>query len=177
VILDERAAAMLDEQSGERKAGGNLTGLEPSKPMGQTTYGDMERTNGWDSYGDSGGASRFFYCAKSSRSEREAWGRMVGKVEPERRTDGRTKDIENPRLRTSERLNSHPTVKPLALMEWLLKLVTPPGGLILDPFCGSGSTLVAARRLNIRAIGIEQDERSAEIARQRIEAQWEVALL
>ena len=126
-------------------------------------------------YDDEGGASRFFYTAKASRSEREAWGRLT--LPPERRSDGRAKDIENPGLRTSPRMNTHPTVKPLALMEWLLTLVTPSGGLVLDPFAGSGTTLVAAKRLRIRAVGVEQDARSAEIARQRLAAAWEVRLL
>lgn len=124
---------------------------------------------------NSPGTNRAFYTAKASRSEREAWGRMT--IDPQRRSDGREKDIENPRLRTSQRVNDHPTVKPLALMEWLIKLVVPEGGIVLDPFAGSGSTLVAAKRLNVRAIGIEQDERSAEIARQRLAAQWEVRLI
>jgi len=84
--------------------------------------------------GDSGGASRFFYCAKASRSERG---------------DG----------------NDHPTVKPLKLMEWIIKL--SGGQLILDPFMGSGTTLVAAKRLGRKAIGIEIDEHSCEIAANR----------
>lgn len=65
--------------------------------------------------------------------------------------------------------NDHPTVKPVALMEYLIKLVTPQDGVILDPFAGSGSTLVSAHRLGIRAIGIEKDERFCEIAARRIE--------
>jgi len=165
------AVALLDAQSGKSRSVANV---RHNNDFGGVTIGIY---NGHDStgYEDRGGASRFFYTAKASRSEREAWGRMT--LPPERRSDGRTKDIENPRLRTSERVNHHATVKPLALMEWLIKLVTPPNGLILDPFCGSGSTLVAAKRLNVRAIGIEQDESYAEIARQRLDAQYEVRLI
>lgn len=172
VALDEEAARQLDEQSGERRSAGDYP--SESRASNASVYNNIPSQQG-QLYGDTGGASRFYYTAKASRSEREAWGRLALPVN--RRSDGRAKDIENPRLRTSARINDHPTVKPLALMEWLIKLVTPEGGLILDPFCGSGSTLVAARRLNVRAIGIEQDARSAEIARQRIEAQWEVQLL
>lgn len=95
---------------------------------------------------DSGGASRFFYCPKASRSEREAG------LEA---TDG-------------QRANTHPTVKPIALMEWLVRLVTPPGGLVLDPFCGSGSTGVACARLGVRFLGMELDPDYAELARMRI---------
>jgi hypothetical protein len=64
--------------------------------------------------------------------------------------------------------NDHPTVKPLALMSWLVKLVTPPGGTVLDPFCGSGSTLIAADRLGFDAIGIDSDPHAIEIAQGRL---------
>lgn len=64
--------------------------------------------------------------------------------------------------------NRHPTVKPLDLMAYLVRMVTPPDGVVLDPFCGSGSTLVAARQLNIRAVGIEMDEESAEVTANRL---------
>jgi DNA modification methylase len=82
-------------------------------------------------------ASRFFYCAKASTSERG---------------EG----------------NNHPTVKPQALMQYLCRLVTPPGGVVLDPFTGSGSTLLAALREGFCFIGIEQEEKYCEIARRRV---------
>lgn len=169
VLLDEEAAAMLDAQTGERRAGGNLTGTEPSRPF-DVTYGEMDGRREWSSYGDSGGASRFFYTAKASRSEREAG----VEVEPERRVDSESRDDDapgsnNPRLRTSARANTHPTVKPVDLMRWLCRLVTPPGGLILDPFLGSGTTAMAALDEGFRCIGIERDERYMAIARDRIE--------
>ena len=66
------------------------------------------------------------------------------------------------------RKNFHSTVKPVALMEWLVKLVTPPGGVICDPFAGSGSTGVAAVRLGFRFIGIDLSDEYAAIARARI---------
>ena len=67
-----------------------------------------------------------------------------------------------------ERLDPrHPTVKPVALMEWLVRLVTPPGGTVLDPFCGTGSTLVACDRLGFDAIGIEQERRLVPMPRRR----------
>lgn len=87
-----------------------------------------------------GGASRFYYTAKASRADRN----------------------------TSGANNTHPTVKPTALMRWLVRLVTPPGGIVLDPFAGSGSTLVAARSEGVRAIGIEQAEEYAAIIRDRL---------
>ncbi len=69
--------------------------------------------------------------------------------------------------------NDHPTVKPTALMEWLVKLVTPEGGLVLDPFMGSGSTLVAAKRLGLDAVGIDMEPKYCEIAKRRLEAEDE----
>lgn len=63
--------------------------------------------------------------------------------------------------------NTHPTVKPVDLMAWLVRLVTPPGGVVLDPFAGSGSTLVAARREGFGFIGIEREAEYLEIARAR----------
>jgi len=66
--------------------------------------------------------------------------------------------------------NNHPTVKPLKLMEYLCKLITPPGGTILDPFMGSGSTLIAAKRLGFNSIGIDLEEGYCDIAIKRLEA-------
>ena len=96
---------------------------------------------------DTGGASRFFYCAKASRRERNAG--LEGMTESARR-------------------NHHPTVKPVALMRYLCRFVTPPDGLVLDPFCGSGSTGVAAVREGFRFIGIDSDGEFVKIARDRI---------
>lgn len=90
-------------------------------------------------HGDSGSASRFFYCARASKKDRE---------------EG----------------NNHPTVKPTDLMAWLCRLVTPPGGVVLDPFMGSGSTGKAALREGFRFIGIEREPASMEIADRRIMA-------
>jgi len=67
-----------------------------------------------------------------------------------------------------KRRESHPTQKPVALMRWLVTLVAPKGSLVLDPFAGSGTTLLAAREVGCRAIGIEQDAGYCEIARKRL---------
>ena len=82
-------------------------------------------------------AARFFYCAKTSKSER-------GKG------------------------NNHPTVKPLALMQYLVRLVTPPSSVVLDPFAGSGTTLLAAQAEGFKSIGIEQSEEYCDIILNRI---------
>ena len=67
----------------------------------------------------------------------------------------------------------HPTVKPIALMRWLLTLVTPPGGVVLDPFMGSGSTGVAAADLGVRFVGIERERKYFDIARNRIQREFD----
>ena len=130
-------------------------------------------TEGITSYDDSGGPSRFFYVAKPSRSERDAG---LDHVEPSTggeatgRVDG-SAGTKNPRAgagRTGGARNTHPTVKSAALMEWLVKLITPPGGRVLDPFCGSGSTGIACVRLGVKFVGVERDEKYAEIAAGRI---------
>jgi len=114
------------------------------------------------------GASRFFYCAKASKKERNMG---LEDVEPTTVDDGRNKPIDNPFLRgKTPRRNTHPTVKPVKLMEYLITLVTPPNGIVLDPFFGSGTTGVAAVNLGFNYIGIELDEQYVEIARRRINA-------
>lgn len=103
---------------------------------------------------DHGSAARFFYTAKASGSDRG------NRIEPPAPLFGVTE--------SEEFRNTHPTVKPIALMEYLVKLVLPPGGTLLDCFMGSGSTLVAARNLGASAIGIEQDVQSCLIAVRRL---------
>jgi site-specific DNA-methyltransferase (adenine-specific) len=104
-------------------------------------------TNGIRGHSDSGGASRFFYVAKASKAEREA-----GLNAP-----------------PGERGNIHATVKPITLMRYLVRLVTQPGGVVLDPFMGSGSTGCAAMLEAMQFIGIELNQEYVEIARKRIE--------
>lgn len=141
VILDEVAAAMLDEQSGIRQGG-----ARPAR-RGPGTKGYRGWPNGTNDgvrieY-ESGGASRFFYVPKASVAERTHGGRVD---------------------------NAHPTVKPLALMRYLVRLVTPPGGVVLDPFAGSGTTILAAVLEGFSAVGIEREAEYSEIIRQRMEA-------
>jgi DNA modification methylase len=114
-------------------------------------------------------ASRFFYEGKASREEREAG--LVG-LEARAVGDGRETPVDSPYQRgETKRQNVHPTVKPIAVMRWLCKLITPPGGVILDPFCGSGTTGCAAAQLGFGFVGIEREPEYAEIARARI-AHW-----
>ncbi len=115
-------------------------------------------------------ASRFFYCAKASSAERNEGLNLDPKPGGIKNTSGRGFSEADP-MRSVQYKNNHPTVKPLKLMEYLIKLVMPPkNGLLLDPFAGSGTTILAAKRLGFDAIGIEKSEEYSEIARARINA-------
>ena len=146
VVLDEEGAAMLDEQSGTLTSGSGA--LRRNADKFRTAYGVFTGTDEPADvlYGDSGGASRFFYTAKASRADRG---------------EG----------------NDHPTVKPVDLMRWLVRLVTAPGHVVLDPFAGSGTTLQACIAENRRCIGIEQDEHYCELILNRLGRPIQVSLL
>ena len=148
VLLDEHAAKEMDKQSGVSKS---PTGLI-TQGGDHFSIGSEEKTRGtkFQGHGDSGGASRFFpvfkYQAKAPKKERPVIEREDGsKVQ-------------------------HPTVKPVALMEWLVTLITPEGGTTLDPFAGTGTTLQAARDKGFNAIGVEQDEDYIQLIEQRLSA-------
>jgi len=119
---------------------------------------------------DSGSAARFFYCAKASKGERnEGCEDIKAERSDYRPGDEDGKNTIRERLHNSiPKHNSHPTVKPLKLLQYLIRLGCHKDGVVLDPFMGSGSTLVAAKKLGIRAIGIETEEKYCEIARGRI---------
>ena len=119
-----------------------------------------------------GGSERFFYYAKASKSDRDE-GVLLAKTTAAEMTDREpdTDGLNSPRAgagRTSGARNNHPTVKPTALMQWLVRLVTPPGGKVLDPFTGSGSTGKACAIEGFDFIGFEMDPHYCEIAKQRI---------
>ena len=116
-----------------------------------------------------------YYCPKSSRGEREAGcGELPSKsgAEAVNRKKG-SAGVENPRAgagRTAAEVrNHHPTVKPVALMRWLVRLVTPPGGKVLEPFAGSGTTLIAAEREAVDCLGFEREPAYCDIIRARVE--------
>lgn len=148
VLLDAEAAELLDEQSGPVKGQQGRAKTDGSETT-RTVYGARRnyRSGDPEPRGDSGGPSRFFYCAKASTAERDA-GVPGGK-----------------------RANNHPTVKPIEVMRWLVRLVTPKGGLVLDPFTGSGTTGIAAVLEGMRFTGVEQSAEYVEIAKSRI-AHW-----
>lgn len=124
LILDETAAAMLDEQTGELVS---KWGKQKTKHHGESSMFGLGVPDDVNKYsGDTGGASRFFYVAKSSTSEKNA-------------------GLDEPELDK----NFHPTVKPLKLMSYLIRMVTPPNGKVLELFGGSGSTLIGCEKESV----------------------------
>jgi site-specific DNA-methyltransferase (adenine-specific) len=131
-------------------------------------WGKKDREFHWQ--GDSGSAARFFYCAKASKADRDEG---LDGLEARRTTFADGTGLKNngdgtPRNQQPSNRNHHPTVKPTDLMRYLCRLVTPPGGVVLDPFMGSGSTGKAAMLEGFRFIGIEREAEYVEIAKARI---------
>lgn len=135
IIFDEEAGQLLDEQSGVSKSSAHKI---PKRTNNSKNILDLKTYHRESTFDDKGGASRFFYCPKASKKDRE---------------EG----------------NNHPTVKPTDLMRYLINLITPPNGTILDPFMGSGSTGKAAARCGVNFIGIEKEQEYMDIASARIE--------
>jgi site-specific DNA-methyltransferase (adenine-specific) len=117
--------------------------------------------------GDSGSAARFFFCPKASKKDRDEG---CEGLDHEKQHAGQWTTGKRRSKAATKRSNHHPTVKPTALMRYLCRLVTPPGGVVLDPFMGSGSTGKAAMLEGFRFIGIEREAEYVEIARARIGA-------
>jgi site-specific DNA-methyltransferase (adenine-specific) len=141
VILDQSQAVELDRQSGVTTAG--AAGKKGSSGFAGGYDGEYDVP-----YGDTGGASRFFYTAKASSAERP-------------NVDG----------------VAHPTVKPLELMQYLVRLVTPPGGTVLEPFAGSGTTAEACIVEGFKCIAIEMTDEYLPLILQRITKPIEMTLL
>jgi hypothetical protein len=164
LILDEYTAELLDEQSGDRPGGNYPTqrggGVATGFGVGKPTEGGARKMN------DSGGASRFFYVAKASKRDRnEGLEDLPEKIKPYggREIDDVPEEGDRPgsvndKFTTQPAKNFHPTVKPTELMRYLVKLITPSGGTVLDPFTGSGSTGKAAILEGFDFIGIELTE-------------------
>lgn len=164
--------AIMDEQSGHLQARGNInSSIRPDNGM----FGNgIIRDSLGNGYKDSGGASRFFYCAKASKSDKNVG--LEGMPEKESpklsggtfnsfQTNGGISTITNTERKSK---NHHPTVKSTKLMQYLIKLITPPNGVVLDPFMGSGSTGVAAKALGMGFVGIEREAEYFEIAKKRV---------
>jgi site-specific DNA-methyltransferase (adenine-specific) len=155
-----------------------VVGLFPVTKSVQSYRGKVEifkKENSWigestvRGHNDSGSAARFFYCAKASKADRNEGCEGLPLGEPP--ASARSNPAEGRQNALGElRRNHHPTVKPTALMRYLCRLVTPPGGTVLDPFMGSGSTGKAAALEGFKFIGIELEKEYTEIAERRIGA-------
>jgi DNA modification methylase len=145
LVLDATMADVIDALAGDVAGGDERGDCDGERDSGFYDVGSDTGSGEPNSrvYADEGGASRFFYCSKAAKSERN----VDGEIE-----------------------NDHETVKPVDLMEWLVKLVTAEGQKVLDPFVGSGTTLIAADNVGREAVGVEMDEEYAELARDRFDA-------
>jgi DNA modification methylase len=173
IILDPYTAELLDEQSGTSNS--PATYVRKADGFGQSSYGIGEGAGKTSlNFGDTGGASRFFYVAKASKRDRnEGLDELPERVKPYGNRDevpeeGDREGSVNDKFTTQPAKNFHPTVKPTTLMEYLIKLVTPPGGVVLDPFTGSGSTGKAAILQGFDFIGIEMTEEYLRIIEGRL---------
>jgi DNA modification methylase len=181
VLLDHEAAAMLDEQSGERASGWRNTDTAPSTGG---VYGDDARDRTGPHYADLGGASRFFkvveheceWCNAINPERTLACTYLPGhdgRHEWDAPTDVRFRYTAKADAAERPRANgvAHPTVKPLDLMRWLVRLITPPGGIVLEPFAGSGATVEACILEGFRCIAIEREADYLPLIMQRIHRQ------
>jgi site-specific DNA-methyltransferase (adenine-specific) len=168
VIFDEYSAGLLDEQSGVLTSGAlkpHVKKAGPNKPHVKDFMNGMEgKLNTAESPANSGGASRFFYCAKASKRDRNEGLDGLEEKDVDSGNYGINSDSgvaargRNPDKQEYVAQNFHPTVKPTALMRYLIKLVTPAGGTVLDPFTGSGSTGKAALLDGYKFVGVELTE-------------------
>jgi len=173
VIFDEKAGKLLDEQSGVSKSTGGRA-YQNTNDMYSGGWSKKDEGLRQDpGFQDIGGASRFFYCPKASKKDRNEG---LDEFQEKTRSDmnkmmGKTGNFKtgSGNDRKTEFKNYHPTVKPTDLMAYLIKLVTPKGGRTLDPFMGSGSTGKAALRGGFKFVGIEREAEYLEIAKARIE--------
>ena len=169
IILDEEAGQILDKQSGISKTTPNHNYKHSNTETDSNTFTSRGTYTPRE---DKGGASRFFYCPKTSKKDRdegldgfEDKLSEISQINSETKLQPNGEYVENKVL---PRKNDHPTVKPTSLMEYLIKLITPVGGIVLDPFMGSGSTGKGAVRNGFDFIGIEREEEYIKIAEARI---------
>lgn len=170
----EVLAQFPDTKSGKMKAGTARAAQDEPGSVCYGTYGGNATDR--DTPGDSGSAARFFYCAKASKADRNRGlddlpeqPSAASEFRPNHAAKAEAGENGNPYGRWSPVRNTHPTVKPTALMQWLVRLVTPPGGTLLDPFMGSGSTGVAAVLEGFDFIGCEMTDEYVPIATARID--------
>lgn len=140
--MAKRAAADLDAEVGDvSDSTGGRKRVDGTSGFGKLKGDENQNEPGDPGFGDSGGPSSYYYTSKATKAERT----MDGTLD-----------------------NDHPTVKPTDLMEWLVKLVTREDQIVLDPFAGSGTTCLAAKNLNRRFIGVEQQAEYVSVAQARV---------
>jgi DNA modification methylase len=174
---DEVTGLFPTTTSGAMKSGTQRAAQDQPGSVCYGTFGGNATTKPIEA--SSGSAARFFYCAKASKRDRdeglegfEAKATAFGNQAQAELKRGNLDhdDGKSGMNKVKMRQNSHPTVKPTALMRYLCRLVTPPGGVVLDPFTGSGSTGKAAILEGFQFVGIEREAEYVAIARARIEA-------
>lgn len=174
---------MLDKQSGVSKSifadrGRGFSSKGSNEGYKRKSHDNPNYQNNLGGFNDTGTASRFFYCAKSSRAERNKGCENL-EIKQTKGGGGGIGDYKNDVNSMSGKYgsekapanNHHPTVKPIKLMQYLIKLITPPNGIVLDCFAGSGSTLIACKSLGFDFIGIEKELEYCNIANERIKAE------
>lgn len=152
LIIDQYAAREIDKQAPD--AGGSTPAPQGRKGDSKNVFNDFKEKSGGDQYfyNDEGGTSRFFYVVKPSPAERN-------------------KGFNKTHLKGEfPNGNDHVTVKPIALMRYLVKLITPKGGICLDMFCGSGTTLIGCKLEHINYVGIDISKRNCLISEIRVSA-------
>lgn len=159
--------------SGKMKAGTLRAAQDEPGSVCYGTFGGPATET--DTPGDSGSAARFFYCAKASKADRNEGlddlpeqPTAASQFRPNHTEGAANGEDGNPYGRWSPVRNNHSTVKPSALMQWLVRLVTPPGGLVLDPFAGSGTTGVACAREGFSFVGCEMTSEYVPIIKGRV---------
>lgn len=175
---DEVEELMPDSGGGLRKHNSEIKrqGMQSDSPAFNSANSgfDVNKCQGLANFGDQGSAARFFYCAKAHKSERNAG---LDNFEDKERIDcggvhsekGLIGNNRNPENRKPTK-NNHPTIKPIKLLQYLVRLITPKNGVCLDPYIGSGSTAIACIINHIDCIGIEREKDYVDIAEARI--QW-----
>ena len=174
IIFDDEAGEILDEQSGITSQGHwsktKTTGFGKFG-NGKTIYNGIGKKDKLK-----GGASRFFYCPKPSKKEKEE-GLTSEPIQIKGRDDGQDNRNVPQKLRKTNRKNTHTTVKPLKLMQYLIRLVTPKGGVTIDPYFGSGSSGKSTiREGNYKFLGIEKEKEYFNIAVERCQFEHEQSL-
>lgn len=183
VVLDENQAAALDQQSGNRP-GAVSNGSKTAEGLaGSDTFKIRERPQ-VPGYADQGGASRFFFtaerdfdCCDNGEHAAAADPLPIEGLRERFLYTAKAPKKERPTYESEGGQVAHPTVKPLALMRWLVKLVTPPGGTCLDPFAGSGATVEACMLEGFNVIGVEREAEYLPLIMQRVNRQYEARAL